>query len=313
MIVEVVAHAGQIDLDIDAVIAEMIGRANAAEHEDLRRADGASRKNHLGGSAINLALSVLDDLHAGGATVFDDDALGMRVEDDGQVRKVLAADEALRGAMTHAVCAGHLVEARCELLGAVEVTVGFDPKIVGNRLGERFRNGADLILGMTSDVNLTVAAVVFIRAVLVALMPLEVGKDVVVAPAFASEACPLVVVRTMAAEVEQPVDRAASTEDLPPGVGDPAVVHMLLRNGAITPIDLRLELIDLVDQGDHAGLPQHLGVVGAASLDQKDAVRGGMLSEARREDTTGRAGAHDDIIKFTHAFLLPCGSRGPRI
>src|SRR5690606_24967693 len=154
MIVEVVAHAGQIDQNIDAVRAEMIGRANAAEHEDLRRADGASRKNHLGGSAINLALSVLDDLHAGGATVFDDDALGMRVEDDGQVRKVLAADEALRGAMTHAVCAGHLVEARCELLGAVEVTVGFDPKIVGNRLGERLRNGADLILGMTSDVNL---------------------------------------------------------------------------------------------------------------------------------------------------------------
>ena len=46
MIVQVLAHTGQVHRHLYGVLAQVVGGSNAAEHHQMRRSDGAGRKHH---------------------------------------------------------------------------------------------------------------------------------------------------------------------------------------------------------------------------------------------------------------------------
>jgi hypothetical protein len=59
----------QVDQRRDAELAQMPGRPNAGQHQDLRRAEGAARHDHLpgGGGAVQAAAPEIFDASGGGA------------------------------------------------------------------------------------------------------------------------------------------------------------------------------------------------------------------------------------------------------
>ncbi len=204
--------------------------------------------------------------------------------------------------MAHAAVGGHLVEAGGELILAVEVAVGRDAEVVRDGLREGLGDRADLVVRVARDAELTARAVVLARAVLVVFVLLEEGKHLLVRPAFAAGRGPRVVVGLVAAEVEHAVHGAAAAEDLAARVRDLAVVHVALRDGLESPVALGLELIDLVDEGDHARLAVHGRGVAPACFDEEHA-RPCTIRESSREHTTRRSSAHYDIIEFLHLRL----------
>ena len=81
MLLQVLADVGVVDEDLDAVLAQVLGRTDAGQHQELRRAVGAGREDHLARGARGAA-GVLD---ADGAPVLDDDPAHVRAGLDGEV------------------------------------------------------------------------------------------------------------------------------------------------------------------------------------------------------------------------------------
>ncbi len=48
-VLKISSHAGKIDEDLDAVLCQLVLRADAGEHEKLGRVEGAAGKDHLAG------------------------------------------------------------------------------------------------------------------------------------------------------------------------------------------------------------------------------------------------------------------------
>src|SRR6201996_5727209 len=60
MVLQVAAHAGQIHCDVNAMTAQMIGRAYAGQHQQLWAVDRASGENDL----VRFDTTAVDKLHA---------------------------------------------------------------------------------------------------------------------------------------------------------------------------------------------------------------------------------------------------------
>ena len=73
MVLQVLADAGQVDDDVDAVLAKMRRRADAGEHQELRRDVGAGGEDDLGVARMGAMLgAVMQVADADGAAVLDD-------------------------------------------------------------------------------------------------------------------------------------------------------------------------------------------------------------------------------------------------
>ena len=79
MVLQVRADAGAVGDDRDAVLGEVRRRADAGEHQQLRRVDRGGGEDHLGAGLDHLAGVAAGDLDAGGAAVGDDHAGGEAV------------------------------------------------------------------------------------------------------------------------------------------------------------------------------------------------------------------------------------------
>ena len=213
MVLEVFADAGQIMQHRTAGRLQHRRRADAGALQEMRRADRAGRDQHLSGRLGDMPGAALLVFHAHGALALEEDAPGHRMGDDDKVRPSHSRLEVgVGGRPAHAVLDGHVHGAEAFLHVAVRV-VGGD--VAGFAAG--IDEGAvERVLHLVAGIGGERAGVatIGIAAVLPVLGTLEVGQAVGVTPAARTEFGPLVEIASMAAHVDQAVDRGGAAEHL---------------------------------------------------------------------------------------------------
>src|SRR5699024_4321038 len=123
---------------------------------------------------------------------------------------------------------------------------------------------------------------------------LEAGKYLVVAPSGAAVGCPVVVVGTVAANEDHPVDRAGATEQLAAHRGDLALHGVLLRDRVVVPVEALFQLWHRVHRGDHPGALYQWGAVAAAGFHQDHP--GARLGQSIGDDAARTASSYYDVV-----------------
>ena len=126
----------------DVVIAQVVGRADAGQHQQLRAVDGAAAQDDLGirpGDVLSAALQIA---HPDRVPALDEHRGGERIGLDRQIRPVLGRMQVgVRRRAAPAVLLGDLIEADPVLVRAVEVLVsraaGVDRGLDEGRRGGR--------------------------------------------------------------------------------------------------------------------------------------------------------------------------------
>ena len=133
MVLEVLAHAGQVGDHRNAELPQLLGRADAGEHQQLRRGEGAGGEDRLAlghGHLLATAAAVADSARA---AVADLDAEHLGPGDNAEVLATRCRSQiCVSGAPAPAVALGHLGERGAVLL--VTVVVG-DARDAGLRAG----------------------------------------------------------------------------------------------------------------------------------------------------------------------------------
>ena len=76
VILQILPHVRRIHLHADAVAAQVVGRPDARQHQQMRRADGAGRENDFAATARDTRFAVLPPAHAAGALSGEFDGFG---------------------------------------------------------------------------------------------------------------------------------------------------------------------------------------------------------------------------------------------
>ncbi len=178
------------------------------------------------------------------------------------------------------------------------VVVGVEREVAGPR-GVDDQVGELAGVGRVGDVEGAADAVVVLLAgaALAALGALEVGQDLVPAPAGAAVGRPAVVVDRAAAHVEHRVHRARAAERLAARDVEAAVVAARLGLGLVVPVELRLELL-----GEGGGDRDLRRAAAAAGLDQQH-LDAAVLAQPRRQQAAGGPGADDHVVVVVHLSL----------
>ncbi len=293
MVVEVEADLRHLGDHLDLKLLELLGTAEARQHQELRRVVGAAAHDHLALGAVHDHLAEARADHAHRAPVLEQDRERVHVRLDGQVRpahdRVEVGDG---GAGTRAVAMGHLVPADPVLLGAVEVLV--------RREAVRLRGVQEVLRERVARAALghrerPAGTVVLVLAALVVLCALEVREHLVPGPA----GPPLVVVERVPADVDHRVDRGGAAQHLPAREVDAAVVRERLVDRRVVPV-----LRGSVQRREGGGQVDELVRVRPAGLQQEDGdVR--VLREAVGKHAAGRAGPDDHVVVHEPTLPLP--------
>ena len=204
MVDQVGAHARPVGDEADPVLGQKVRRADARQHEQVRRTDRPRGQHDLARVHGRLP-SAVPDHDADGTRAVHDDAPHGRLRHDVQVGPVQrGAEESRGGRMAQAAALGHLIEAQSLLPLAVEVVAARHLQRVGGG-DEGARQGVGL--GDVLDAQLAFRAVVDARAANVRLLRTELRRHVVPAPSIHA---PAVVVGPVAAHVAHGVDAAGA-------------------------------------------------------------------------------------------------------
>ncbi|MCY1346045.1 hypothetical protein D9M69_321200 [compost metagenome] len=296
VVLQVLADAGQVHPQRNAQALQLGGRADAGEHQRLRRAEGAGGEDHLAPRAHFLDLLAVVVAHPDAARALEDQAVEGGVEIELEVGTLQVGPQvALGRAAALAVLLGDLVAEAAILLAAVVVLGAGDALRLGGAHEHLAQRAGRLQLG---DVQRTAGAVELALAeTLVVLGLLEVRQHLVVAPAGVAQARPVVVVPAVATHVDHAVDRAGTAQRLAARLVALAPVEARLRHRLVGPV-----VIALAHHHHDAGrrLDQHLPVA-AAGLEQAHAdLR--VLAQARRNRTATRPATDHHVIEhlLTH-------------
>ncbi len=300
MVLQVAAHARQLQHRGDAVGCAMGARPYARQHQQLGRAEGAGRHDHFAPRMHLMHHIVADIGHALGHASFAYDARRHGVGNHLQVgTRQLGRQVALGGAAALTVAVRDLVHEGAILLGAV-VVGRIGDALGGGGVDEHLVEWAGV--ARITDVERAAAAVPAVVAVaqFVVLGLLEVWQHVVVGPAGVAQRAPVVVVPAVAAHIQHGVDGTAAAQRLAARLVAAAAVQAGLGYGLVGVV---------VDPGRHHGhqagrrVDQH-AAVGAARLQQAHR-HVGVFRQAGRQHAAGRTSADDDVVKIllVHACL----------
>ena len=298
VVVQVVTDR-QVSDHLDAVVLEVLGVTDAAQHQDLSRADEAGREDDLlaGPDGARGAVAVLGDvgdLDADRPAVLDDHLAGQRLglQLEGLGREVV--DVAARGAVAQ--------PARGVLLHPADALLRLTVVVVEDLAAGRVRGGLEELEGallgplVDGDLDRAAGAAEGVLAALEVLHPLVRRVDAVGVPAGVALGGPVVEVGAVAAHVDHAVDRARAADDLASRDRHLAVEDVLLRHRVVAPVDGLLDLGHRVHRADHAGLLGQELVVGLARLDHDHAGAG--LGQTAGDRRTGGAGSDHDVVGF---------------
>ena len=236
MILQIFADPGAIDDDRDAVLAQRRGGADSRHHEQVRRLDRSGAQNHAAPRPNHAVLRADAAFDPGGAPLLEQDACSQRLRDDPQVSSFSRRPQiGLGGGDTPAVLHRQLIVARSFLRLAVEIVCSRDAA----RLRRRYEGFDQLMPPFdAADRHRPAAAVQLALGLIgIALRLDEIRQHVVPRPAGVSKPGPMVVILVLAADRNQPIDRARSAEHATARPVDPASVHVGIGLGVELPVD----------------------------------------------------------------------------
>src|SRR5262249_50477221 len=137
-------------------------------------------------------------------------------------------------------------------------------------------------------------SVMLVGAALLMLGPPKIRQHVVIRPAGVAELTPQIEILTLAANIDETVDRARSTEHPAARPRQPAAGQLALRLGLKLPSDLRVVDVAIETGGD---MDPWIAVL-AAGFQHQDAGAP-VGGEAVRQHASGGAGAYDDEVEFS--------------
>ncbi len=305
VVLEVLAHAGQVVHHVDAERAELVRVPHARHLEGLRRVEGAARQDHLAGVGSVLP-SAAGVLHAHRAGPLEQDASDERAGVQLEVGSSLDRVQ-VRARRRQPAASVHVAVERTEPLlpVAVDVLGQVQPGLLDRleeRTEQRVVGGSPL-----QHQRARVAAVGVVEGRLHAVLhALEVGKAVRVVPRLhAGVGAPPLVVERIPALEDHPVDAARTAQHLAARVVDAPVVHVRLGLGLVLPVveaaaDRKRQRRRHVDED----VP---GVIGAPRLQDQDAV-GRVGGQTVGEGTASGPAADDDevVLRPSHVVSAPC-------
>ena len=307
MVLQVVAHAWQIQDLLHARFLEPCAGADAGTLQDLWRGDGAAAEDDFAAGKGGAGAGAIDLVaHAHGAGAFEEDDIDHRARLDGE-RVALAGhvQVAARGGRAPALAGDEAVHgAEAFLLVAVEV---IGARVAGLHAG--LDHGLEEGVGAgfcRGDLDGAVAAVVVIGTDVAPLGLAEVGQHVVVAPVGQAVLFrPVVEVQRVAADVAHAVDERRAAQTLAPAAVHATVVHVGFGIGLVAPV-VGQSLQGVGQRGGHLGAEVE-AVVGQAGFEQQN-LDVGVLGQAGGQGAAGGTCADDDVI--VSACLLLCVCHG---
>jgi hypothetical protein len=86
VVAEVAADPAEVDVNVDPHLDQVLGRADAGQHQQLRAVDRAAGQDDLGVGPGGLGFAVVQVVHAGRLAALDDHVRDQGVGVDGEVR-----------------------------------------------------------------------------------------------------------------------------------------------------------------------------------------------------------------------------------
>ena len=211
VVLQAAADARRIEHHVDAVLAQQFAWADAGQLQQLRRVVGAARDQHLPARLRRFQRAVLAILDAASpACRRTADRCASALVSIFRLRALARGTQiCARRRATAAVARRGLVVAGAFLARAVEVVVAGDADLrrrLDERVAQADRSGA------CPKRSAGRRAVILALAPLLVLRPLEVRQDVLETPADIAELAPAVIVRMLAADIDEAVDRARATQ-----------------------------------------------------------------------------------------------------
>ena len=306
MVLQVCADAGQIVDDPDAVFLQMPGRADAGEHEKLRRVDRAAAQDDFAagvGGAQRAALPVFD---AARAPSVQDQPRRQRAARHMQVgAPARRLQIGVRRAPAPAAMDRHVHRTEAFLAMAVHVgsaavsglDAGFDKGRV-ERVGQGSARGVQ-----RPRVAAIAVAAIAVAARAEALGLAEIGQHLGIGPAGRAAFGPAVVVQGVAADIGHAVDRGGTADHPAARAVQAPPAQMRLGLGPVGPVIAPAALGD----GEGARHLQEDAAVAAAGFEQQHG-RAAVLGQPAGQHTARRARADHDIVKcptVVHPVNLP--------
>src|SRR5215472_10071979 len=298
MILQILANARQIADHGDIEVAQVLRRANAGEHENLRRSDCTAAQDDLALRALLRASGALLKAHNRGTLALEVNSKDVSICPHGEVgARGGRMQESRRGAVPLAVELRHLVKAEAVLGLAVEIMIAFES---GFQSGFDKRVRERIYGAQIADTQGPSRSVVVRSAVFLFFRFLEVGQHVVIAPARVAEIAPAIVVSAVAADIDHRVDGAAAAQDLAPRPVQTALAQLGFRIGVVGPVTGSFKEL----AKSRRNMDFFPGV--AAAGFQQQHFHFGIFTQAVGQHAPGGTGAYDDVV--IHA-LTPSGTK----
>ena len=215
VILQVVAD-GQIGDDGDVQRRQMVGRSDAAQHQQLRTGDGSGRQDHLapGPDVVDAAVAFEGDAHGPFPGVVDDDARHGGSHGHVQVPPGTGRpQEGLGRRAAQSVARRRLGHHEARLLAAVAVVVLVAHLDAGVDEGRHQRRPERRLRHRQRPARAVVRRAGQVR-IAVVLRFHEVGQHLVVGPAGVAGGGPRVVIAPVASHVQHVVQHRRSAQDL---------------------------------------------------------------------------------------------------
>ena len=301
---EVPANVQKVFDDLDPEVAQVVGIADAGEHQELGRPDDPTRQDHLRVHVIPPDPAFVLVFHPDAPASLEQEAPGGGPGGHREVRPVeRRVQEGHGGALSLPVLYRDVAPPHAFHVRPIEVLgVGKAQLLPG--LDRGLGNWAGVL--EPGDVQRAADPVVIGRAELVVLGFLEVFQNRPGVPSDVALVRPVIVVAVVAADVDHGVDRAAAPERLAarPRAGSPGGV--LLRHGHIRPI-----AVGLPRSRPSGGVVDVRILVRAVRL-QQEHPRVGVFREPARDHAPRRADDHVVVPPRT-PFLRHPGISFPQI
>jgi hypothetical protein len=205
VILQIIADAGRVEHDIDAMLLQEICRSDAGELQQLRRIICTAGDQNFLARPRGAQAAFLPVFDSFGAPAFEQNALRQRRSFDMQIAACPRGTQIRERRAGASATPGRGLEKSCALLrSTVEIRIGRNAGF-----GRSHDKSLRQRVGMppVRHRQRPVGAMIFVGATLLVLSLLEIGQDVVIAPAGIAALTPAIVILVLAAHIQEAVDR----------------------------------------------------------------------------------------------------------
>ena len=298
MILQVLAHR-QVDAGLDPHFGQMRGRADAGEHQELRRIECAAGDDDIAiGLGADCVAAVEDIFDAGGAGALHQHLGRMRAGGNGEIGAVAGRPQiGARRRRTPSVADG--------VLAAADAFLRFAVVVLGRGQAERLAGvqpGIEQRIGGLGELRAERprAAAIGILATLPGFGAPEIRQHVGVGPAARAFLRPAVVVAAIAARVSHHVDRRRAAQHLAAHRFDVTAVQVGLGVGLVAPVEHAV-----VVHAPHAERDRDVGMAIPRPGFQQQHARCAIFAQPVGEHAAGGARADDDVVVAFRSHCFP--------